>query len=563
MILLLTGCGNRATQTETEDSTNQNYQEVEVNTDNVKITFPDDDVIKIRMNGKSFVDAISRNGYLDIRFYNAGEGMFADGQGINMQVWSNQCSAGYLDATDRNNMSFERFTDTAGQDINGFVITGEADILLKIEVSDIAKLVQDFDFYEVVEPDKMLYTGTISQDVTDEWYNITPLPEEYVNDGDGDFFKPVTDRYHVMKLDYPEYKVADLEWGVDYTSAAPFPGAICYTPMKAHDSNVSVVLLESYDEFGTLIDAKAKVIYERSEDAMVAGVTRVNGLYPALINGVNEEDNAVLEEHLADFLEDCLKESMANYESDSGKTSCDYYDGHVDNILYFDYGTDLIEGNYFVVHSLSQISAYINRVVWNELDAAHELNQSFDYSYYYDNLEKSNTIVIEATGKKIGYSTIPTEVTILNGTQEMDLTKSGFPNEVYQNGFEDYPNDENYFRPISEDYVLWYMVEPWDEGTTKNFEAYLAAFNDNGELIQYVKRYMKAPNVVNDMQELLESVSFDGMELLYSDESTYYSDQTQYVNSSGMYSGRQGLIESVSRDALTDGSGIYVYISKP
>lgn len=482
---------------------------------------------------------------------------------MNFLIRNNQCNCSHLTNTDINNLEFDLFLDSNGQAITGAVVVKEDCVIMKIQIADIEKLLQSFVYYEIYGDENSIYSGTVKEDVTEKWYDIPSLPSEYVDEGDGEFFKPVTDSYHVMKIDYPEYKAADLAWGVDYTQVAPFPGAICYTPMDAHDASLSVVLLESYDEFGDIMDAKAKVIYASTEEAMVAGVTRRHGLYPCLINGINEENEAVLEEHLADFLTDCLKESMTLYESGNGKTVDAYYDGHVDNILYFDYGTDQIEGTYWVVNSLSQVYASIERVEWNELDTVGSLEQQFDYTYYYDHLAQSITDVINVTGKKTGYSTIKKESHILYVTQEQEVVNSGFPNAIYQNGFEDYPQDENYFRPMSDDYIVWFKVEPWDIDTTRNFEAYLVSYDEDGELIQYVKRYMKAPNLVNDIEELIAyDTCEDGMELLHSDESIYYVDQTQYIRNIDIYEDKKELIDSVSQSALLENNSIYAYISK-
>ncbi|HKL79816.1 MAG TPA: hypothetical protein VJ888_05200 [Mobilitalea sp.] len=576
-MLLLAGCDRKGTQAgylplnmedmesfdnEIEQPNNLPAIVNEITSCDVKMTFPEDDEIKIKLAGETFVDAITEKDSIVIEFYNSKKGRYEDGHGLNFIIRNNQCKGSHLTNTDINNLEFDLFLDSDGQAITGPVVVEEDCVLMKIKIADIEQLVQSFVYYEIYSDENSIYSGTVKEDVTEKWYDIPSLPSEYVNEGDGEFFKPITDSYHVMKLDYPEYKAADLAWGVDYTQAAPFPGAICYTPMDAHNASLSVVLLESYDEFGDIMDAKAKVIYASTEEAMVAGVTRTQGLYPSLINGINEENEAVLEEHLADFLTDCLKESMTLYESDNGKTVDAYYDGHVDNILYFDYGTDQIEGTYWVVNSLSQIYASIDRVAWNELDTAGSLEKEFDYSYYYDFLAKSITDVIFVTGTMTGYSTIQKESHILAGTQEQSLTESGFSTQIYQSGFEDYPQDENYFRPMSEDYVVWFKVEPWDVDTTRNFEAYLVSYDENGELIQYVKRYMKAPNLVNDIEELIASDTCeDGMELLYSDESIYYVEQTQYINSINIYENKQELIDSVSRSALLDNSSIYVYIS--
>ena len=576
-VLLLVGCGNEKTQTGENslfsEETNASDSEIEqsenlkttvdvTSSTDVKMTFPKDDEIKIKLSGTAFSDAITEKDSIKMTFYNSKEGRFEDGQGISFIIRNNQCCASQLTNADISNLEFDLFLDSNGQAITGPVVMQEDCIIVKIQIADIEQLVKSFVYYEIYGNESSIYSGTVKADVIDEWYDIPSLPSEYANEGDGEFFKPVTDSYHVMKLDYPEYKAADLAWRVDYTQAAPFPGAICYTPMDAHDASLSVVLLESYDEFGELMDAKAKVIYASTEEAMLAGVTRIHGLYPYLINGINEENEAILEEHLVDFCTDCLKESMS-YETDNDKTVGSYYDGHVDNILYFDYGTDQIE-TYWVVSSLSEICASIGRVEWNELDVVGNLEKEFDYSYYYANLAKAMTDVIDVTGTKTGYSTIQKESPILTGTQEQNLADSGFPDEIYQKGFEDYPEDENYFRPISDDYIIWYKVQPWDGDTTRNFEAYLAAFDETGAIIQYVKRYMKAPNLVNDNEELIASDTCEeGMELLYSDESTYYVDHTQRINSIDIYENKQELIDSVSRTALQDSNNpVYIYISK-
>jgi len=89
MILALVGCSNKTARTQTEhesqnieevETSNQNGDEIDsstltMETENVKMTFPANDVTKIKLSGTAFVDAITEKDSIKMTFYNSKEGL--------------------------------------------------------------------------------------------------------------------------------------------------------------------------------------------------------------------------------------------------------------------------------------------------------------------------------------------------------------------------------------------------------------------------------------------------------------------------------------------------------
>lgn len=91
-------------------------------------------------------------------------------------------------------------------------------------------------------------------------------------------------------------------------------------------------------------------------------------------------------------------------------------------------------------------------------------------------------------------------------------------------GYCAYDLDSQYFTPASDDYILYYTSYDWEPNPTETENASLVSFDESGNRIQCIFRYIRPDNMVNDMSELLPT-SEEGT-ILYSDDKVYYLDMS-------------------------------------
>lgn len=156
---------------------------------------------------------------------------------------------------------------------------------LLLDDARISKLMTDDGIIRIVsQPDKDTAMGLVvkSADAKASSYGHTTLaklPEKYRSEDDDEFFEPTGPYYKVMAIELPQIVAwEDGKWAWFNTIHGRFYGYLTDTFCI---TNARVVYLDSYDEFGKLINSVVKVEYEdrRARNHAMLGFTYIPESY--------------------------------------------------------------------------------------------------------------------------------------------------------------------------------------------------------------------------------------------------------------------------------------------
>lgn len=306
-------------------------EEGEASLDNsVEIVFEDDNTVKFKVYGENAKTAFYNFDNIEIRFYENTEQ-----QNINRYI--NSFSVGQLFASgDRSVYGCEYTVENdnviTGHDIgesdniNGLSVASSYGVAMKYDHSNIEDIIKDSYLYELYIGNERVSIGNVMDSVVQEEYSITPIPDVFpVNDMDSEYFTPNTDDYHIIMMEIP-YVIDTPVW---YERM----GILVYGSNRfrePEEKTATVVMLESYDEFGVL-SVKTKIIYNDYVDALYAGTDSGAIILEPNPQIFEPDDSLITEELLDDFAYDNTYARFCE-----GITDPEYaYLGRFDNVKYF------------------------------------------------------------------------------------------------------------------------------------------------------------------------------------------------------------------------------------
>lgn len=351
-------------------------------------------------------------------------------------------------------------------------------------------------------------------------YRLSLMDDEikellFKTEDDYKWLMPTTDDFKVEFFDVPKVgKLAGYTAGYDDMGNAIYGGFV--NLKKGIDTmTCRLITVESYDHYGRVVSFSQRISYKNQEDCYYNLLTESFPLYFEDYTGVNKipekYDAAELITEINDHIQlQSLFGDWENAESKAERIGCAYY--------YKMTGDDIpTAGNGF--YNFCRVDAP-NLANYSDGAKCFSVRVPYDYYWVYSyNMAGFRSYVCDAT---LFYS-MPSQHIGNYYIGKGEHYEKGFAAVTTENYYVANPKDEIYFIPATDDYFLF-----WKGGQhySNNDFAMLLSFNENGELIQAIKRIYRADNVVTSMDELLEYefVNDDKLQILYKDDNYAYLD---------------------------------------
>lgn len=269
---------------------------------NLQIALYDDDTVKFKIYGEDVKTGFYNYKNIYVRLYENEEQIsessnkptieFLGGQG---NQYTGRGTVYAYTYTEEDNMMVGH--DMAGDEIgyNNVAVASDYGIAMKYQYEGISNLIGNTTMYEVYCDDDLMYMGLVEDAVIEKEkeYNIDSIPETFpTNDMDAKYFIPETDNYRITMLEVP-YLIDIPVW---YRRM----GVLVYgaTGEMTEQHIATIVMLESYDEFG-LLNVKTKIVYEDYVQALYAGTDSGNIILDPQPR-ISEIDDSLITEELMD-----------------------------------------------------------------------------------------------------------------------------------------------------------------------------------------------------------------------------------------------------------------------
>ncbi len=330
----------------------------------------------------------------------------------------------------------------------------------------------------------------------------------YQNDKDREFLTPTCEDYRV---DIFDTKVVVFEGcRIDRAPASGLyvfgtnpEGTISRKPCK-------VYRVYEYDSIGKLVSYKEKTVFESESDALhiaaTNGINGTHGLWFIDWIGVNEVPADFTDEQ---GLKVICDENLPVYYSDQGKAA-----GYTADVQRYD--------NTWYLSFVQDEAGFRNKEFFSGIGETEILGDYLSAEgneFSADNADDEGFIYLGSGDEKATVYYSKPDAHRHNISDASDVTG------MYPDDFVPMPYDDQYFTPISDDYVLYYSRFE-DYGDYRfNDKAVLISFDDAGNIIDAKYRYFRPSNMVNPMSELVEStLIMEGTRLLYQDDTYAYFD---------------------------------------
>ncbi len=268
---------------------------------------------------------------------------------------------------------------------NGEAEVYDGHINMVFSYKDIKSLLSGFKYLDISKDtashdEELLHTYSFNEVADLEDYKvefedeIEPVKAEFVRPYDAGIFEPITPYYFIVSFDY-EFECSNTLYpsrikstnGTPFFPSPPFAEAWGFTPAPELErkSHAMVTFLESFDEFGTLVQSLERIEYETESDLMFSSIDPRRLTYPYMECGIDEPDiNLVSEEYFDERHRELMEWSYPDIK----------YLGRFDNYRYYDLKD--------IYHSLSRyISCFGRGFITTEYAPLHEYDDNPGMQY--------------------------------------------------------------------------------------------------------------------------------------------------------------------------------------
>ena len=218
-----------------------------------------------------------------------------------------------------------------GAEYNNISVVSEYGVAMKYECDGISDLIGNTTIYELYIGNELMCIGQVDDVVIEKEkeYNIDSIPDVFpTGNMDAEYLLPETDSYRVIMMEVPYL----LDIPVWYERMGIYVYGANGEISEQHMA--TIVMLESYDEFG-LLSVKTKIVYEDYVQALYAGTDSGNIILNPEPRIFEPEDSLITEELMDNFSRSELYDNPFYSQWYS-------YLGRFDNIKYFKEDIDAI-----------------------------------------------------------------------------------------------------------------------------------------------------------------------------------------------------------------------------
>ncbi len=348
----------------------------------------------------------------------------------------------------------------------------------------------------------------------------------YTNEKDRARLMPDSDDYRVVIVTFPQVDInTKYITGIDPESGEDYAQTTGDVITKVPATYISVY---SYDSEGEIKSIKEKFDFGSEYNAIHNYWTRTYVYYPNdFSDPIDVNDETAVLTCVSDFY---VRWMMENYYTGLSVRPYDEPNREL--------GIDRIGGCYYASYNADALASNIgnNGRVGLSYIANVELGKSLDsYEFSADAADPTGftpniksdyyncDTLTENAEVRIYYSNAEKHTNrVYSDDSNAETSEYGISKEA--RFYCSYELDADYFIPASDDYILYYYAYKGEANPTENEYASLVSFDESGNRIQCIYRYILPKNVVNSMAELLPGP--DEGTLLYSDEKVYYLDMS-------------------------------------
>ncbi|MCR5800726.1 MAG: hypothetical protein K6G57_00150 [Lachnospiraceae bacterium] len=352
-------------------------------------------------------------------------------------------------------------------------------------------------------------------------------------DPDNEYLKPSSDDFRVDIFEIPDARIYDQTVAI-----RPAGGPLLFgTDFRRNPVEVSCKMYRVYEygPHGTLIAYSEKVEFESESDAL-----HVFGA-----NAHDEFSYCFLEETGYDRIPDDFTDEFGLSEI------CDRIMPEGLKAKAASEGYDLVlkrESNIYYLKcdnwTCAPSTAYLENIGENYLIMQSLYARGTEFSA--DNADKEGFIHLESEG---------TKATVFYSKPEAHTHNiSSGSDEGYPDDFVQMADDDKYFSPATDDYILFYSMYEGYGDEPYNMRALIVSFDINGKVTDAKYRLYRSSNMVNPMSELIEDVlRSEGVSLITNDDNVAYFDVTKSdcMKKDGEIYNKTDLIEdSIDEDSI-------------
>lgn len=348
----------------------------------------------------------------------------------------------------------------------------------------------------------------------------------YTNEEDRARLMPDSDDYRVVIVTFPQVDIntkyitgIDPETGEDYAQTTR--DVITKVP-------ATYISVYSYDSVGEIKSIKEKFDFGSEYNAIHNYWTRNYVYYPNdFSDPIDVNDETAVLTCVSDFHVRWMMEnyytglSVRPYDEPNRELGIDRIGG----CYYASYNADALASN-FGDNGRGGLSYIANVELGKSLDSYEFNADSADPTGFTSNV-KTDYYNCSAPAKDSEVRVYYSQAEKHKGKVYTDDSNTGTSEDgisLEARFYCSYELDSQYFVPASDDYILYYSAYDRETNPTETEHATLVAFDESGNRIQCIQRFIRANNVVNAMSELLPD-SGEGT-LLYSDDKVFYLDMS-------------------------------------
>lgn len=319
----------------------------------------------------------------------------------------------------------------------------------------------------------------------------------------------MTGSYIITMLEVPNVRVYVMGWNY-------FNRRFCYGMVDVENKPVTILSMNSYDEFGGLVGISEKIIFESEEDAL--NRSRRFMVFPE--SGKKEEQVEKL-----DVRRQFIEDECFFYTNGEKQYSC------FDNNVYYASGkANEYQGNIggiAVLHRFANNSPsrFVQSLSFDKRPGEIQTLTDIPYSYETDILddEGGQSVIIDDVCKVTVY--VSNGYGQPAGVVRPIINDGPLLEEAYKRiAFRE--SDAQYVKPITDDYVIIRQ-----NGTMEDLDERirLISFDENGNAVQIVDREISNWNNLVNLDEVLasdkESEIYETAEMVQDAYYKVYSDQ--------------------------------------
>ncbi len=363
----------------------------------------------------------------------------------------------------------------------------------------------------------------------------------YLSDRDREFLTPACEDYRVDIIDtkavvFDSCRIDRAPASGLYVFGTDAQGSWSHKPCK-------VYRVYEYDPVGRLVSYKEKTVFGSERDALhVQATNGVNGSHALWFidwNGVNEVPSDFTDEQ---GLKAICDEILPRYYADLGGEA-----GYTADIQRF---AETWYLSFVLDEPGSRNKEFLSGIGETEILGNSLSAGGTEFSA--DNADDEGFIYLGSGDEKVTVYYAKPDAHRHNISSASDAG-SGYPDDFVSMQY-----DEQYFTPISEDYVLYYSAFE-DYGDYRfNQKAVLISFDEAGKIKDAKYRFFRSSNTVNPMSELVDSImKSEGTKLLYQDDTYAYFDiydcvELKKYKDNGTYGDRYDRKELLERSVEED-----------